>query len=93
MRGWIGKVGKEVGVAVGRTFPVLQLVCVGEEELEPTPGASIVLVNFGDILEGLVVGVDDKLGGPKVTVWTLDGPIDASGVKGRGPSTNVPSPR
>ena len=34
--GRLGKAGEEVGVAVGRTFLVFQLVCVGGKNLQPT---------------------------------------------------------
>ena len=64
---WLGKAGNEVGAAVSRTFPVLQLVCAGGEELQPTQDAGVVLAYFGDILERLVVGVNDELGGAMVT--------------------------
>ena len=67
MVGWLGKAEEEVSVAVGCTFPVLQRVCVGGEELQLTLDAGVVLAYFVDILGHLVVGVDDELGRSKET--------------------------
>ena len=60
--GWLGEAGEEVGVTIGRTFPVLQRVRVRGEELQPTLHAGVVLADLCDVLERLMVGVDDEIG-------------------------------
>ena len=82
--GWLGKPGKEVGIAIGRALSVLQSVGVGGEEFQPALHAGIVLADLGDVLECLVVRVDVELGGPEVPAETFDGPDDATGLQVEG---------
>ena len=66
--GWLERAGNEVSVAVGQTFPVLQLVCAGGKSLQPTLDVGVVLAYFGDIFKRLEVRADGEFGRPMVTV-------------------------
>ena len=78
---WLRESGKEVGIAIGRAFSVLQSVGVGGEEFQPALYASIVLADLGGVLERLVVGVDEELSGPEVCAEAFDGLDDATGLE------------
>ena len=82
--GWLWEAGKEVGIAIGRAFAVIQSIGVSGEELQPALNASIVLSDPGDILEDFVIGVDQELGGPEVATEAFSGPDDATGFEVEG---------
>ena len=71
--------GKEVGVAFGRVFSVLQCIGVRGEELRPALYANVVLDDVGVVLNRLVVRVDEELGRPEMAAEAFDGPDDATG--------------
>ena len=75
---WLRESGKEVGIAIGRAFSVLQSVGVGGEEFQPA------LVDLGDALEHPVVRLYEEFGGPKVSAEAFDGPDDATGLQVEG---------
>ena len=81
---WLWEAGKEVGVAVGRAFPVLQGVGVCGEELQPALYTGVVFADLGDVLQRFMVGVDEELGRPKMASEALDGPDDATGFEVEG---------
>lgn len=76
-RGWLLKVGEEIGIAVGRAFTAFQDVRIGELGFQPALDAGVVFANLGDVDERFVVREDTELGRPKVAAETLDGPNDA----------------
>ena len=83
-----GRAGKDLGVTVGGTVPVLQRVCVDGDELQQTLDAALCSPTSGILSSALGSGVDDELRGLKMTVQPLGDPNDATGFKvERGPRT------
>ena len=79
-----GRERKSALPLISRAILVLQGVGVGGDELQPTLDASVVLADFSDALEGLVIRVDVEFGGSEVVAEAFDGPNDAAGFEVKG---------
>ena len=79
--GGLGKSGQEVSVGVSGSFPILDGVGVGGEELKPTLDTGFMFVDFMKLLQGLVISVDDKRNLEEVLAEAIDGPDDGASFK------------
>ena len=91
--GWLKESGKEVDVAGGCTFTILQRVGEGRNELDPAPDASVVLADLGYVLECLMLRVYMESGGKQMPAESFNRPDGASGLGVEGVFMNVRCPR